>query len=170
VAASKMVLKNISAAVLTVSDSCFTGQRRDDSGPALCRAIEVSGAAVLARDTVADNKNAIARKLRYYSKSMKVDLVLSTGGTGLGPRDVTPEATRLVIKKEAPGLMELMRLTNFKKTRRAALSRGLAGVAGKTLVVNLPGSLRGATESWEAIADLVPHALAMIRGEGHQHK
>jgi len=155
------------AAVLTVSDSCFEKKRRDESGPALCRALERSGAVIVARDVVGDESAAIARKFRSYVKKYKVDLVLSTGGTGVGPRDVTPEATRRVVKIEIPGLVELMRSENFRKTRRAALSRGLAGVAGKTLIINLPGSPKGAVESFEAIADLLEHALSMIRGEGH---
>ena len=155
------------AAVLTISDSCFEKKRRDESGPALCRVLVSAGAQIVARGIVRDEKAAITRKFRSYAKKYKADLILSTGGTGLGPRDVTPEATRQVVDLEVPGLVELMRSENFKKTHRAALSRGLAGVAGKTLIINLPGSPKGAVESFEAIADLVEHALAMIRGEGH---
>ena len=92
---------------------------------------------------------------------------MTTGGTGLGPRDVTPEATHAVIKKEILGLTELMRFKSFKKTECAALSRAVAGVRGKTLIVNLPGSPKGARESYQAIRAIIPHALAMIRGEGH---
>jgi molybdopterin adenylyltransferase len=166
-AAFPVDLKNIRSAVLTVSDSCFSGCRRDESGPALRRMLEAAGAIVFAQDIVSDEKAAISRKLISYAKKFKASLVLSTGGTGVGPRDVTPEATRQVIKMEVLGLAELMRSGGLKKTRRAALSRGVVGVIGQSLVVNLPGNPKAAVESFEAIADLVPHALAMIRGEGH---
>ena len=169
-AARSLDLKGVRAAVLTVSDSCSVGRRHDESGPALSRLLLARGAEVAARDIVRDRKTAIAGKLRGYAKKFNVDLILTTGGTGLGPRDVTPEATRSVIRKEVPGIAELMRLKSFKKTDRAALSRAVAGIFDKTLVVNLPGSPKGAVECFLAAADVLPHALAMMRGEGHAEK
>jgi molybdopterin adenylyltransferase len=160
-------LDGIRVAVLTVSDSCFAERRRDESGPVLCRLLKARGAEVAATDIVGDQEAAIAGKLRFYAKTLKADLILTTGGTGLGPRDVTPEATRSVIQKEVQGIAELMRIASFKKTDRAALSRAVAGICGKTLVVNFPGSPKGAAECFLAVAKVVPHALAMMRGQGH---
>lgn len=160
----------VRAAVLTVSDSCSAGRRRDESGPALGRLLKARGAEVAVMDIVADEGAVISRKLRFYVRNFKVDLILTTGGTGLGLRDVTPEATRSVIQKEVPGIAELMRSASFKKTNRAALSRAVAGICGKTLVVNLPGSPKGASECFLAVAEVVPHALAMLRGQGHPEK
>ena len=159
--------KGIRAVVLTVSDSCAHGRRKDTSGAFLCQLLEDRGAQVLKKDICGDTEARIKNKFKYFCDKLKADLVLSTGGTGLGPRDVTPEATKAVIKKETFGIAELMRLEGLKKTRRAALSRAVAGVRGKTLIVNLPGSPKGACESFLAVAELIPHALAMIRGEGH---
>ncbi len=150
---------------MTVSDSCASGRGRDASGAALERLVADAGARCVARGLVPDDRKAITRRLRALSA--RADVVLSTGGTGAGPRDVTPEATRPVIDRELPGLAEEMRRSGMKKTRRACLSRGLCGLRGKTLIVNLPGSLQGASESFAAIADLIPHVLAMARGEGH---
>ena len=158
-------MKGLSVAILTVSDSCAADRRRDESGAALRRLAERAGARCAAQAVVPDDVKAIARHLRVLSAAAPV--VLSTGGTGLGPRDVTPEATRSVIDREVPGLAEAMRAAGMKKTRRACLSRGVCGVLGRTLVINLPGSPKGAAESFGAIADLIPHALAMIQGEGH---
>jgi molybdenum cofactor synthesis domain-containing protein len=161
-------LKGVRAAVMTVSDSCAAGRRRDTSGEALRRVLVRAGARCGAPLKAPDDVKAIARGLRRLC--VRADLVVATGGTGLGPRDVTPEATRRVIDKEVPGLSEEMRRRGMRQTRRASLSRGLCGTRGRTLIINLPGSLRGATTSFAAVADLVPHALAMLRGEGHDHK
>ncbi len=158
--------RGLRIAVLTVSDSCSSRRCRDESGAALGRLVAAAGARCVARGVVPDDEKAIARQLRALSA--KADVVLSTGGTGAGPRDVTPEATRPVIDKELPGLAEEMRRSGMKKTRFACLSRGLCGLRGRTLIVNLPGSPKGAAESFAAIADLIPHALAMARGCGHQ--
>ena len=159
------MLKGYKVAVLTVSDACAGRRRRDESGPALCRLAVRAGACCGRPVVVPDDKKAIARRLRALA--LRADVVLSTGGTGVGPRDVTPEATRTVVDKEIPGLAEVMRFEGMAKTRFACLSRGVCGMRGRTLIVNLPGSPRGAAESFAAIADLIPHVLAMARGEGH---
>ncbi|MGE5280189.1 MAG: MogA/MoaB family molybdenum cofactor biosynthesis protein [Deltaproteobacteria bacterium] len=164
----KGFLKGLTVAILTVSDACAAGRRRDASGPALRRLAERAGARCAAPMVVEDDAAAIARLLRALTR--RADVVLTTGGTGCGPRDVTPEATRRVIDKELAGLAEEMRRSGMKKTRRACLSRGVCGLRGTVLIVNVPGSPRGATESFAAIADLLPHALAMARGESHAKK
>ncbi|MFA5038577.1 MAG: MogA/MoaB family molybdenum cofactor biosynthesis protein [Candidatus Omnitrophota bacterium] len=163
---NKTGLKGVIAGIVTVSDSCAQGKRRDESGPVLETLLVRVGASLIDRQIVSDDEAAIARAVKRQIR-LKADVVLTTGGTGLGPRDVTPEATRLVLQKEIPGLSEAMRSAGSQKTRRAFLSRGVCGVRGKSLIINLPGSPKGAAESWEAIVDLIPHALAMIRGEGH---
>ncbi|QAT17980.1 molybdenum cofactor biosynthesis protein MoaB [Candidatus Velamenicoccus archaeovorus] len=154
-------------AVATVSDSCAAGSKKDASGPLLKRLLESLGADVISCEIVADDLPKIAGLLKGYADAFKVDVVLTTGGTGLGPRDVTPEATRSVLDREAPGLAEWIRARGAEKTSRAVLSRGVCGLRGRTLIINLPGSPKGAAESFEAVAGLVPHALAMARGEGH---
>lgn len=154
------------AAVLTVSDSCARGSGYDQSGPALCRLLRKSGFELAAAAVVPDDKNRINRVIKGFLRR-GVCLVVLTGGTGFGPRDVTPEAVKSLIDKEALGLAELMRAEGLKKTRRAALSRSVAGFCGRSLILALPGSPKGAVESLEAIVDLIPHALAMARGEKH---
>lgn len=160
--------KGIRAAVVTISDSCAAGERRDESGLFLQKALKRAGASVLKKDIIPDIRSVIAARLRFFSDESGADLVLTTGGTGLGSRDVTPEATRQVIEKEVEGIAELMRREGGRKTRRACLSRAVAGVRRGTLIINLPGSLKGASESFAAIREVIPHACAMIRGEGHE--
>jgi molybdenum cofactor synthesis domain-containing protein len=116
---------------------------------------------------VADDREAIASELKSLSEDRIVDVVLTTGGTGLGPRDVTPEATGSVCERMVPGLSEMMRAEGLKKTKNAVLSRGMAGIRNKTLVINLPGSPKGAKESLDAILDVLPHAVDMMLGGGH---
>ncbi|HAH07322.1 MAG TPA: molybdenum cofactor biosynthesis protein [Elusimicrobia bacterium] len=154
--------------VLTVSDRSARGEREDESGPALGRLIQRLGWAAVVSAVVPDDRRKIAALLRRWcAPSAGLDLVLTTGGTGLGPRDVTPEATLAVVDKAAPGLSELMRARGLRKTPFAALSRGVCGSLRRTLVVNLPGSPRGARESLEAVAEVLPHAVKMLRGGGH---
>ena len=126
--------------------------------------ITISGEAGSGKSTVAD---IIAKKLKHYSDKLKADIVITTGGTGLGPRDVTPEATLSVIERDVPGLAEYMRLEGLKKTRRSILSRGVCGMRKKTLIINLPGSPKGVKESLGLIIDIIPHALHMMAGHGH---
>ena len=160
-------LKGLKAVVLTISDSCSQGKREDQSGAMLCDFLRKHGAEILKQDIIGDDKSLIIKKLKFFCDRLKASLVLSIGGTGLSPRDVTPEATMAVIEKEIRGLEELMRGEGAQLTKRAALSRAVIGIRKKTLIVNLPGSPRGALESFSAIAELIPHALAMMRGEGH---
>jgi molybdenum cofactor synthesis domain-containing protein len=152
-----------SAAVLTVSDSCARGEKQDLSGPAVARALERLGFQVTSRDVVADDGAAIQKKLIAMSQSAR--LAVTTGGTGIAPRDVTPEATRAVCERLVEGIAEHMRSAGMSKTRFAALSRGVCGVRGTSLILNLPGSPGGAVESLEAVADLLPHALDLIAGK-----
>lgn len=157
----------IKAAILTVSDSCAQGQREDISGQTIEESLAASGFEVCERRIVADDAEAIANELRFLSDKTAVDIVLTTGGTGLGPRDVTPEATSSVCERIVPGLSEMMRAEGFKKTKNAVLSRGVAAILNKTLIVNLPGSPKGVKESLEIILEVLPHAVDMMLGGGH---
>ncbi|MGH9406377.1 MAG: MogA/MoaB family molybdenum cofactor biosynthesis protein [Terriglobia bacterium] len=152
------------AKILVVSDSGARGKRADTSGPLLREALEARQWTVVDCEIVADDLETIRARLAVWAGGDDCDVILTTGGTGLAPRDVTPEATRGVIEREVPGLAELMRAEGVKKTRRAALSRGVAGVRNGKLIVNLPGSPQGARESLESIIDLLPHAVDICRG------
>jgi molybdenum cofactor synthesis domain-containing protein len=153
--------------ILTVSDRCSRGEARDLSGPALARICrERLGADVVATDCVPDDPAALEARFREWSDPARgIDLILSTGGTGLAPRDHTPEAAMRVIERPAPGLMELARARCSASTARAYLSRGVAGAARRSLIITLPGSVRGATENLEALLDILPHAIETLRGE-----
>ncbi len=157
------------ANILVLSDAAARGEREDRSGPVVRGVLEAQGWNVLACEILPDEADQIRRRLETWTNSEDCDSVFTTGGTGLGPRDVTPEATRAVIEREIPGLAELMRADGIKKNRRAALSRGVAGVRKGKLIINLPGSVRGARESLESILDLLPHAIDLIQGRtAHQ--
>lgn len=153
--------------IVTVSDSVSSGNREDLSGKALAEKCGALGWEVISRSVVPDDEALIRTQLLALADSGKLDAVLTTGGTGVGPRDVTPEATAAVVTRQVPGLAELMRQTGVQKTRNAALSRAIAGVRGTCLIVNLPGSPRGALESFDAIAELLPHAVSVLRGARH---
>ncbi|MBF0328083.1 MAG: MogA/MoaB family molybdenum cofactor biosynthesis protein [Nitrospirae bacterium] len=152
----------IKIAVLTLSDKGARGERQDESGPAIKTALQDFGD-VVNYDMLPDEMELIKEKLIEYSG--KVDLIITTGGTGLSPRDVTPEATLAVIERQIPGIAETMRNESLKKTRRAMLSRAVAGVRGGTLIINMPGSPAAVREQLEIIADVLPHAIEKIKGD-----
>lgn len=154
-----------SCAVLTISDKGAAGQRLDTSGPALLEMLAAAGFRTGTAAMVADEITAIADVLRDWIDQQHIDLIVTTGGTGLSPRDVTPEATLPLLDRVIPGISEVMRLASLTKTPHAALSRGLAGIRGQSLVINLPGSKRGATENLDAVLPILQHALEKIKGE-----
>jgi molybdenum cofactor synthesis domain-containing protein len=153
----------ITVAVLTLSDKGSTGERDDASGLLIQELLKRIGAEVKSYDILRDEKDLIKEKLIQFSA--QVDLIITTGGTGLAPRDVTPEATLEIIEKEVPGIAEAMRLEGLKKTNRAMLSRAVAGVRGKCLIINLPGSPKAVRESLDAIIDVIPHAVEKLKGD-----
>ena len=152
------------AAVLTISDSVSAGARTDRSGPAVRERLEQLGWSVSVMEAIPDEASAIAARLATLADGGQVSAIFTTGGTGVAPRDVTPEATRAVIDREIPGLGELMRARGRQATPLAVLSRSVAGTRGRVLIVNLPGSPKGAVESLDAIVELVPHVLELLRG------
>ncbi|MGH9430864.1 MAG: MogA/MoaB family molybdenum cofactor biosynthesis protein [Terriglobia bacterium] len=152
------------ARILVLSDGCASGTRQDTSGPLIREILQQNGWQVVALDVLPDDLAAVRDRLLAWTATTDCDAIFTTGGTGLSPRDVTPEATRQVIEKEVPGLAELMRADGVKKNRRAALSRGTVGVRQGRLIVNLPGSARGASESLVSILDLLPHAIDIAQG------
>jgi molybdopterin adenylyltransferase len=154
-------------AVLTVSDSVSRGEREDRSGPAVAERCRALGWQVVSGNVVSDDRDVLEKRLTALADSATMDLLLTTGGTGIGPRDTTPEATAAVCQKILPGLGELMREKGRQKNFRAALSRAVAGVRKGALIVNLPGSPRGAVESLDAVAELLPHAIEVLRGASH---
>jgi len=154
----------IKTAILTVSST--RTKDNDESGKVLKQGLG-NEYQIIEYDIVSDDEKAITRKLEFYCDNQKVDLILTNGGTGFSASDITPEATLKIADKLAPGISELIRAEGLKKTKRAALSRGISALKGKTLIINLPGSPKGAKESLEAVIDLLPHAIKMINGGGH---
>jgi molybdopterin adenylyltransferase len=153
----------LSAAVVTVSDSCARGERKDISGPAVGELLKKLGFRVEATRIVQDDSMQIQNALVHLA--LEARFIVTTGGTGIAERDVTPEATEAICERLISGVGERMRLAGAKKTPFAALSRGVCGVRGKTLILNVPGSPSGAVESLEAVADLIPHALNLLDGK-----
>jgi molybdopterin adenylyltransferase len=164
-------LDGIRVGVLTVSDRVAAGTRDDAGGSALCELLEAAGAVLVSRAVVPDEREPIAAALRAMTGDAEV--VLTTGGTGLGPRDITPEATRAVLDREASGIAEALRHASLAITPFAMLSRATAGLAGRTLVVNLPGNPKAVREEWAVLVPVLAHAVATARGpvpdESHQH-
>jgi molybdenum cofactor synthesis domain-containing protein len=155
----------INAAVLTISDSVSEGTRADRSGPAVRERLEQLGWKVAVVEVIADEEAEIAQRLATLADGGQVSAIFTTGGTGVAPRDVTPEATRTVIHREIQGFGELMRARGREATPLAMLSRSMAGTRGRVLIVNLPGSPKGAVESLDAIVELVPHVLDLLQGQ-----
>jgi len=154
-------------AVLTISDSVTKGEREDLSGPAVVATCRGLGWEVISALRSSDDPAEIRGQLRELADSGHADLILTTGGTGLGPRDNTPESTEAIADIKIPGIAEEMRRKGMKHTPTAALSRGVAAIRHKTLIVNLPGSPKGAVESLDAVAHLIPHALKVLHGARH---
>jgi len=155
--------------ILTVSDAGSRGERQDASGDRIASWVQTRGYQQARRELVPDDTALIAARLMEWSDSEEVDLILTTGGTGLTPRDRTPEATRAVLEREAPGLAEALRAEALPRFPRAALSRGVAGLRGRTLIVNLPGSTGGVTDGLQVLDRIIDHAIDLVRGERTGH-
>ncbi|HME13745.1 MAG TPA: MogA/MoaB family molybdenum cofactor biosynthesis protein [Candidatus Acidoferrum sp.] len=153
--------------VVTVSDTVARGEREDASGPAVVAVCRGLGWEVISMDVFSDDLADLTTQLRELAHANRVDVILTTGGTGLGPRDNTPEATQAIADRLIPGIGEEMRRIGREKVPTAVLSRAIAAVAGQTLIANLPGSPKGAAESLDAIAHLLPHAVHVLRGARH---
>ena len=157
------------AAILTISTSRAAGEGGDESGDGLARLAGSLGAEIAGREVITDDRELISARIVHWSDAEGCDLVLTTGGTGFGPSDLTPEATRAVIEREAPGIPEAMRAASRPHTRRWMLSRAVAGIRGTTLIVNFPGSPKSIEEAGEAIAGALPHALELVAGKHSEH-
>ncbi len=157
----------IKAAILTVSDSCSQGSNKDLSGPTIKEILEQNEFEVCQTKIVPDDHDAITDELRFFSDKLKVDIIFTTGGTGLGPRDITPEATEFVCWRMVPGLTETMRAEGLKKAPNAILSRSVAGIRENTLIINLPGSPKAVRQCLDVILSVLPHAVKMMHGGGH---
>jgi len=151
--------------ILTLSDRSSSGERPDSSGPALARLIQAEGWSVAKQSILPDEESAIGKILSNWADSADLDVILTTGGTGFSPRDVTPEATRAVIEREAPGLSEAMRAASLKITPHAMLSRVVAGIRKKTLIINLPGSPKGAVENLQVVIPVLLHAVQLLQAD-----
>ena len=149
--------------ILTISDRSSRGEREDASGPALRRLIEAEGWLVTGQGVLPDEESAIREQLISWADGSGMDIILTTGGTGFAPRDVTPEATRSVIERDAPGLAEAMRAASLKITPHAMLSRIVTGIRKRTLIINLPGSPKGAVENLQVVIPVLPHAIQLLR-------
>ena len=162
-----MSKSSINAVVITVSDACSRGERKDESGAALVGLLREIGAQIVATEVVPDDLDPLADKLRHYADLSDVNLVMTTGGTGVAPRDNTPEATRAVIQREAPGLAEAMRIETLKQTPMSMISRGVCGLRSDALIINLPGSPAGVRACFAVIKPVLPHAVALLAGKPH---
>lgn len=161
-------MTKLRAVVITVSDRSARGERADESGEVLADLLSEAGAEVVAREVVSDDLEPLAAKLRAHADNPEVDLVVTTGGTGLSPRDNTPEATRAVIEREVPGIAEAMRAATFAQTPTAMLSRAVCGVRAGALILNLPGSPRAVRECFAVVRPVIAHAVSQLGGGGHE--
>ena len=159
----------MNAAVITVSDKSYAGKREDISGPLVAESLRALGATVLEQIVVPDEEDLLVSTMSRLAGSGDVDLIITTGGTGLAPRDRTPEATMQVIDRPAPGLAEVLRFEGHKKTPLAVVSRGVAGLRGRCLIINLPGSTGAVRDGMEILGGVLPHAIQMARGENLEH-
>ena len=155
----------ISAVVITVSDACARGERHDESGDKLVELLNDIGAQIVSREVVSDDLFPLVELLKKHSENTHVNLIVTTGGTGFGPRDNTPEATKKIIEREAPGLSEAMRAESLKHTPMGMISRGVCGVRSGCLIVNLPGSPKAVTESFAVIRPVLPHVVDLLAGK-----
>jgi len=157
------------AGILTISDKGAAGEREDRSGPAIKEAVTAMGGRVDRYEVVADDLAIIQERLRRWADEVGLDLIITTGGTGVAPRDITPEATLAVVERLVPGIAEALRAQGMKATPHAMLSRGVAGLRGRSLIINLPGSPRAVREGLEVLQGVLPHALELLRGEFTEH-
>jgi molybdenum cofactor synthesis domain-containing protein len=157
----------IKTAILTMSDMCSQGKRKDTSGQTIEEMLPKDTFDICQKIIIPDDYETIIKTLKRFSDELNVEVVLTTGGTGLGPRDVTPEATTAVCDRMAPGFSEILRCESYKITPKAVLSRGVSGMRDKTLIINLPGSPKAVRECMEIILEVLPHAVEMMHGGGH---
>jgi molybdenum cofactor synthesis domain-containing protein len=155
----------LTVGVITISDKGSTGERQDKSGPAIQELLEPLPAEIKCYEVIPDDAALISGRLIHFADTLRLDLIVTTGGTGVGARDFTPEATKAVLDKEIPGMAEVMRTESLKKTPHAMISRAVVGVRGRSLIVNLPGSPKAVRENLLAILPAIPHAVAKIKGD-----
>lgn len=158
----------INTAILTISDKGARGERVDGTGPAIKNVLEGSGYNISYYKIVPDEMQDIEKELTYMCDELKVDLILTNGGTGFSARDITPEATRNIIEKYVPGIGEAMRMKSLEITPKAMLSRGISGIRGQTLIINLPGSPKGAVENLQFVLPAIPHGISILKGEASE--
>jgi molybdenum cofactor synthesis domain-containing protein len=163
-------MSNIRAVVITVSDACSRGEREDTSGAALVQLLTELGAEIVETKILSDDLDPLVQVLIAYAQRDDVNLIITTGGTGLGPRDNTPEATQQVIEREAPGIAEAIRVESLKATPMAMLSRAVCGVRAGTLIINVPGSPKAVRESFAVVAPILPHAIDLLAGRTKHDK
>lgn len=159
--------QRLRAVAITVSDRCARGEAEDKSGAVLVELLKESGAEIIATEILPDDLDPLAERLRLYAERAEVDLILTTGGTGVAPRDNTPEATRKVIEREVPGLAEAMRAETWHRVPTAMISRGVCGIRSNALIINLPGSPAGVCECFAVIKPVLSHAVALLKGTPH---